>query len=52
MEHLNNDISVFANYAIPWGEVGLTSSNYNKQEELAKKVLNDMNIRQDRTWQK
>jgi hypothetical protein len=52
MENLNQDISVFANYAVPWGEVGLTSVDYNKQEELAKKVLNDMNIRQDRAWQK
>ena len=51
-ENLNQDISVFANYAVPWGEVDLTSANYNKQEELAKKVLNDMNIRQDRAWQK
>jgi hypothetical protein len=52
MENLNQNVNVFANYAVPWGEVGMTANEYKKQEPLVRKVLMDMNFRQDRTWQK
>jgi len=48
MNELNQDVNVFANYAVPWGEVGFTPKEYKQQEPLARKVLIDMNFRLDR----